>query len=362
MLDRKEPENRIEKTRVKKNRKRKTALLIVVLCLAVVCTAVAAGFVYVNHMSGKMDYEDTQDAEWDIDDQVAEELSGYRQIAILGVDARSMTNYDGARSDSILVVSIENDTGKIKMISLMRDCYLQIYNNDGELSLDKITHAHAFGGGVDTCRSLNRNLDLNIKEYAIFNWKAVADVVDALGGVTVEVKSNELYDLNKYGVETGEVIGRSYTTVNATGVQKLDGVQAASYCRIRKTSGGDSQRAERMKKVMTAIFAEAKDMNISKLNKIANTVLPEIRTNIGRTDIISLIAGLGKYQLDGNISLPYKFKGGIFNGVWYAVPKTLETNVIKLHNQAFGQLDYTVSKTVLGINKKIITDTGVTSE
>jgi len=353
---------RAEQKKSKKNKKKKTVLLVALLIIAVIGAVAAVGWSYMNHMIGKVDYQETHNAQWDVNEQVASDLSGYRQIAILGVDARSMTNYDGARSDSILVLSIEKKTGKIKMISLMRDSYLQIYNSQGVKSLDKITHAHAFGGGVDTCRSLNRNLDLNIKEYAIFNWKAVADVVDALGGVTVEVKSNELYDLNKYGAETGNVVGRSYTRVTSAGVQKLDGVQAASYCRIRKTSGGDSQRAERMKKVMEAIFGEAKNMNLSKLNKIANTVLPEIRTNLDNKNIIGLIAGMGKYQLDGSISLPYKYKGGIFHGVWYAVPKTLESNVVKLHQQAFDQAEYSVSDTVLQISKQIQEDTGVTLE
>lgn len=353
---------RTEQKKSKNKKKKRTARVVVLLLVAVICAIAAVGFAYMNHMIGKVDYQETHNAQWDIDDQTAKDLSGYRQIAILGVDARSMTNYDGARSDSILVLSIEKKTGKIKMISLMRDTYLQIYDGDGVKRLDKITHAHAFGGGVDTCRSLNRNLDLNIKEYAIFNWKAVADVVDALGGVTVEVKANELYDLNKYGNETGEVVGRSYTAISSAGVHTLDGVQAASYCRIRKTSGGDSQRAERMKKVMEAIFSEAKSMNLTKLNNIANTVLPEIRTNLDNKNIIGLIAGMGKYQLDGSISLPYEYKGGLFHGVWYAVPKTLETNVVKLHKQAFGQTEYAVSDTVREISDLIQKDTGVTSE
>jgi polyisoprenyl-teichoic acid--peptidoglycan teichoic acid transferase len=354
-------ENKVSKRSDKKSKKRRTVMWIVILLLAIIGACVAIGLIYANKMISKVDYQNTGSVEWEIDSQVATDLADYRNIAILGVDARSMTNYDGSRSDAIIVMSINKKTGSIKLISLMRDSYLEIYDSKGKLKLDKITHAHAFGGGVDTCRSLNRNLDLNIKEYAIFNWKAVADTVDALGGVKVDVKESELHDLNKYGNETGRIIGRSYTIVSSAGVQTLDGIQAASYCRIRKTSGGDSQRAERMKKVMGAIFSEAKHMNISQINKIADKALPEIRTNIKNNAILGLISGIVNYKLDGNIGLPYKYKGGMFHGGWYAVPKTLESNVIRLHNEAFGLADYKVTETVLGISKKIEQDTGVTA-
>lgn len=350
------------KKKAKTTRKRKTILLIIVLSLTVVAAFVAMGLIYANKMIDKVDYEETKNAEWDIDDQVAENLKDYRNIAILGVDARSMTNYDGARSDAIVILSINKKTGDIKMISIMRDSYLEIYNRQGEKYLDKITNAHGIGGGVDTCRSLNRNLDLNIREYAIFNWKAVADAVDALGGVTVEVKDNELYDLNKYGPQTGDIVGRLFTTVSSAGIQTLDGIQAASYCRIRKTSGGDSQRAERMKKVLEAMFKEAKQMNLSQLNEIAETALPGIRTNLNNSAIFGLIADIGKFQLKGSIGLPYKYDGGMFHGGWYAVPKTLESNVIQLQQDAFGLAEYKVSETVLGINTRIQEDTGVTAE
>lgn len=307
----------------------------------------------------QMDYEETRDVQWDIDPDVSDALSGYRNILILGVDARSMTNYDGSRSDAILVLSLDKETGTINMISLMRDSYLEIYDHEGELDLDKITNAHAFGGGVATCRALNRNLDLNIREYAVFNWKAVADVVDAFGGVQVEVKENELHDLNVYGDETGSYIGRPFTPVLTAGVQTLDGVQAASYCRIRKTSGGDSQRAERMKKVLQAIFTQAKSMNLAELKAISDNALPEIRTNMGSKAILTMLMELGTYNLNKNIGLPYEYDGGMFHGGWYAVPKTLETNVVRLHEEAFGQAGYLPSTDVLGISKLIIEDTGV---
>lgn len=358
-----EEQNTITKpTPPKKNggkKKRKTALWIAILVISVLGAFLAFGLIYANNMIDQVDYEETKNAEWDIDDKVAEAQKDYRQIAILGVDARTMSNYDGSRSDAILILNVNKKTGEIKMISIMRDTYLEIYNRKGEKYFDKITNAHGIGGGVDTCRSLNRNLDLSIREYAIFNWKAVADTVDALGGVTVEVKENELYDLNKYGQQTGDVVGRPYTAVTSAGIQELDGVQAASYCRIRKTSGGDSQRAERMKKVIEALFVEAKKMNLTQLNEIANNVLPEIRTNMDNSAIFGLIGDLGTFKLNGSVGLPYEYKGGMFHGGWYAVPKTLEKNVVQLQLDVFGLAEYQVSENVLDISNRIQEDTGV---
>lgn len=351
--------SRTQNIRSKQKKKYLIVTGILVMLLMTAGAFFALGYQALSKAVDKTDYEETHNAQWDIDPTVAEQLEDYRNILVLGVDARSMTQYDGSRSDAILILSIHKKTGAVKMISLMRDTYLEMYNREGELVLDKITHAHSVGGGVAASRSLNRSLDLNIQEYAIFNWKAVADVVDAFGGVEVEVKGNELHDLNKYGPETGEAIGRSYETVRTSGVQILDGVQAASYCRIRKTSGGDSQRAERMKKVLTAIFSEAKGMGLSELKQISSDALPQIRTNMDSNAIIGMLVQLGTFHIDQNIGLPYEYKGGMFHGGWYAVPRTLETNVVRLHLEAFGQEAYVPSATLAGISNRIIEDTGI---
>lgn len=99
----------------------------------------------------------------------------------------------------------------------MRDSYLKMEYMDGSMVLDKITHAHHYGGGADTCAALNRSLDLNIEEFVIFNWKAVADAVDCLGGVEINVKENEISDMNTWGPETAENTGGTYTEITSAG-------------------------------------------------------------------------------------------------------------------------------------------------
>ena len=150
--------------------------------------------------------------------------------------------YDGSRTDAIIVMSIDKSNGDIRLISVMRDSYLRMGYFDGSLILDKITHAHHYAGGVNTCAALNRSLDLNIEEFIIFNWKAVSDAVDCLGGVEINVKQNEIDDMNTYGNETARNVGGTYTAITQAGEQTLDGVQATIL------SNQKDQRRRRRKK------------------------------------------------------------------------------------------------------------------
>ena len=328
---------------------RNILILLVILFIAFV------GYFYA--VTSHFDRVDTSKSNFAIDSQVASDLKGYRNIAILGVDARANESYDGSRTDAIIIMSIKKSNGDIKLISVMRDSYLKM-NENGVLKLDKITHAHAYGGGVDTCAALNRSLDLNISEYIIFNWKAVADTVNALGGVTVDVKSNEISDLNKYGKETAENVGGTYTRITKTGKQTIDGVQAATYCRIRKTSGGDTGRANRYKKIMSAVMKKAMTSPL-KMNVLAEKVFPEIRTNMTQTEMLTAVLRSPGYDIKKNISWPKSYWGGILNGVWYAVPTTLSSNVTWLHSKAFDQTSYTPSTTCAAISNEIINSTGI---
>jgi polyisoprenyl-teichoic acid--peptidoglycan teichoic acid transferase len=204
------------KTRSSKRNSKKKKMIIIstLLALLVLAGAVAAiwGYGLINDKIDKIDYVETPQGneEFGIDAKVAADLKDYENIAILGVDdTQSKTNkFDGARSDAIIIASINKTTGDVLLTSVMRDTYMEIQDKDGDYQLDKITHAHAFGGGLNTCRALNRNLDLNITKFVIFNWESVADLVDSMGGIELDVKENELYDLNETGAGTATVLDR----------------------------------------------------------------------------------------------------------------------------------------------------------
>lgn len=333
-------------------------VLVVLLVLIGVCAAGA--YYFIDTQLSKFDYVETDYEEFGIDEGIAEKLDGYRNIAILGTDERQGESEDTARTDAIIIATVNESTGDITLTSIMRDSYLLMDSRYGESILDKATHAHAFGGPVNTCKMLNQSLDLNISEFLVMDWVSVADTVDALGGITIDVQENELADLNKWGPETAANTGREWTEITSTGEQRLDGVQAATYCRIRKTSGGDPGRTERMKKVVMAVLAEAKS-HPTKITSVTDSVLPEIRTNMNTSAFTSLIPKLLDFNISKSVGYPFNYWGGIMDdGIWYAVPTTLEENNARLHEEVFGDTDYQMSNKAAEINQKIINETGIT--
>lgn len=331
-------------------------VLIVLIILLAVCAAGA--YVFLDSQLSRLDTVDVDISEFDIDERVADDLSDYRNVAILGVDARAGESHEVTRTDAIIVASLDKKTGDVKLISVMRDSYLEMDSSTGDKMFDKATHAHVFGGPVNTCRMLNRSLDLNISEFIVMDWNSVADTVDALGGITVDVKDYEISDLNRWGPETAENTGRTWTPIYNTGKQKIDGAQAATYCRIRKTSGGDTGRTERMRKVVMSILKEVKN-NPSKITSVADKVLPEITTNMGTMDITTLLPQVVGFNISDSCSYPADYYGGMINGGWYAVPTTLEENAVTLHSRAFEQEDYIPTDRLKSISDAIIQDTGI---
>ena len=341
----------------KKNCKwnKKKVIRNAIIIIALIMVALIGIFFY---LTSHLDKFDTSNSDFGINSQVASDLSGYRNIAILGSDARSNEGLDGSRTDAIIIMSIKKSTGAVKLISVMRDSYLKLPYFDDELILDKITHAHHFTDGVGTCSALNRNLDLNIEEFVVFDWKAVSDIVDALDGIKVDVKENEIADLNKWGPETGENVGKDYKKITSTGEQTIDGVQATTYCRIRKTSGGDSGRAQRYKKVISAVMKKTATSPLA-LGKLTS-IMPQIRTNISQPKLLTLGLGFPFYNFQESYGFPQKYYSGLLpNQISYVVPTTLKSNVVDLHETVFGQSGYTVSDTCENISIEIINDTGL---
>ena len=326
--------------------------IVLVVFLAGVC-----GMVW--SLTDTFDRQETKPEDFAISAKAAEELKGYRNIAIFGTDGRADESYDTSRTDAIIILSFKKSNGDLRLISVMRDSYMKFEYFDGELILDKVTHANVYGGATNTCAALNRTLDLNIDEYVMFNWKAVSDAIDALGGITINVKKNELRDLNKWGPETAENVGGTYTKITKAGKQTLDGVQATTYCRIRKTSGGDSGRTTRYKKVVVATIKKAITQPW-KLQDLSNNVFPNIRTNMTQGDILSLLPLGLRMNMENSISWPKEYYAGLLSdGISYVVPITLESEVKRLHKKAFGQEKYKLSDEAAAINEEIIWNTGI---
>lgn len=334
------------KTNKKSKKSGKKKAVIAVVVIIVIILGIIAGFIY-NKVS-KVNFIKINEENLAIGNK-----TGYRNIALLGVDTRDMNSLDGSRSDAIIIVSINEQTKNVNLISVYRDSYMDVQGH----GLTKVTHAYAYGGPELALNTLNRNLDLDISEFVTVNFEIVADVVDLVGGIDIDIDKSELSQMNKYIEDTSKNVGRKANKITSAGKQHLDGIQAVTYARIRKTAGGDYKRTERMRIVLTEVFEKAKKMDAGKLNELANKVLPQVQTNIGLSEVISLIPTISSINISDSIGWPYEVKG-ITLDRWYGVPTTLEANVVKLHRDLFGQKDYTASDTVKTISQSIINKTG----
>ena len=340
----------------KEKRKISVFLKIIIVLLIILALIIGVAFFYVK---GKLDkiqkVELPSDKDLGITEITAKNLTGYRNIAIFGVDSRSDDYGVGNRSDCIIIASINNDTGAIKLISVYRDTYVNIEGH----GLDKITHAYSYGEAPLAVKTLNTNLDLNINEFVTVNFDSVAEAVDQLGGVQLTITSDEIKYINGYIDETSKVTGKTSKHITEPGTYTVDGVQAVAYSRIRYTDGGDYKRTERMRTVIEAMFSKLKTKNLNEINSFADKILPHVYTNISATDIISMVPSMSKYKVTESIRWPYDTKGKTMDR-WYGIPITLESNVTQLHKEAFGEENYTPSSDVKSISDSIINKTGYT--
>ena len=350
-----EEENNMRKKK-KMNKGIKIFLIILLVLVIIIVGLGVAGYTFVNGKIGKMQKENIDKTAVGINEETKQELKGYRNIALLGIDSRADDYGLGNRSDCMMIASINQETNEIKLISVYRDTYVYVTEN-GTKRLDKITHAYSYGGAQNTLKSLNEAMDLNITEFVTVNFDAVIAAVDSLGGVYIDIDKSEIKYVNDYIDATSESSGVKSSHITHSGRQKLDGVQAVSYTRVRYTAGGDYKRTERMRTVVEAMLSKAKTLGVGQLNSFADTILPKIRTNISSSEIWGLIPKLASFKVTESIGWPYDTKG-ITLDRWYGVPVTLQSNVERLHKEAFEQEDYEASDTVKEMSAAIVKKTG----
>ena len=183
-------------------------------------------------------------------------LDNYTNIAIFGIDNRSSGNYESGNSDCIMIASINDDTKEVKLVSVYRDSFLAVDDKD---SLRKLNAAYAKGGPTGAVAALNKNLDLNITEYVSVDFNAVMEVVDALGGIELDITKEEASNMHIWIDEMNEVMGTHGKPVSGPGVQQVNGIQALAYCRDRMSGGDDFRRTERQRIVVGKIVEKAKN-------------------------------------------------------------------------------------------------------
>ena len=339
--------------------KKRKKYIIFGIELAVILAMVAVLYVVMTRTSEGPKVVALEPEELEIQQEVAENetMKGYMNIALFGVDAQSDNElFKGSNSDSIMIASINMDTGDIKLVSVYRDTYLNV----GTDYYRKCNYAYAAGGAEQAVKMLNMNLDLDITNFVTVGYKGLREVIDGLGGIYVEVDSEELKHINNYQIGISEVLQCDYTPVTEAGYQLLDGLQATAYCRIRYTAGDDFKRASRQREVIMAIEEQAKKADLATLTKVFNDAIDDIYTSLDTQDILDLLENISKYRIVDQGGFPeesMRTTANIGAKGSSVTPLDLESNVVWLHHFLFDDQEYEVTDSVREYSRKIEEET-----
>ena len=331
----------------KRSRKKRRAKLILTFEILLILVLIAGGVYYYNF--SKLQNYDLDKGNIAVNDFKDENIKDYYTFVLYGVDSQTNQLAKGNRSDSIIIASINKKTKKVKLLSVYRDTYSSVEGH----GFTKINHAYSYGGPELSLSTINRNFDLNAQQFVTVNFKSLANVVDLLGGIELDIQKEEMSNLNAYIGNMNKINGGNSPKIKNPGKQTLDGNQAVAYARIRYTAGGDLRRAERQRIVVGQILAKAKKSNPVTISKIIDEMFPQILTSFSSKEVLFLAKDLLSYEIEDSQGFPFDNKGAKINGVYYGLPVTLESNVIKMHKYLYGTENYTPSDTVKEISKSI---------
>ncbi|MCD7982410.1 MAG: LCP family protein [Clostridiales bacterium] len=353
------------KTTTGRRKRRKIILFVIEIVILALVIVALIFYQKLNLLDTSHQLDQSQIEVNEVEEETLANFEGYTTIAIFGLDNRTQGVYESGNSDVIIILNINNDTKEMSMVSVYRDTYLNVAAVGEDNKFRKCNSAYNYGGVEQAITMLNRNLDLDIDNYLCVDWTAVAEAIDILGGVEIEIETEEELEwLNAYMDDTNLHVGTNEDYVSGTGLQTLTGVQAVAYCRIRFTSGDDYKRAERQRRVISQMFESAKSASLSQLNELVETVFPDISTDLSKKDILTMASAMLNYDMSSSGGFPYyKTTMTISSSTGsVVVPLDLESNVIALHEQLFGTENYTPSATVQEYSDYIISVTGLDAD
>lgn len=285
-------------------------------------------------------------------------MEGYWNIALFGVDANSESELiKGGRSDSTMIASINLQTGDIKLVSVYRDTYLNIGND----TYIKCNTAYARGGGEQAVMMLNANLDMDINDFIAIGYEGLQGVVDGLGGVYLDVDEEELEHINNYQISIAKTLDiDDYKPVTEPGYQKLNGLQATAYCRIRYKKGDDFARAASQRELIKAIEERVKETDLATLTDVFTETMKHVVTTLTVEDITPYLSKVADYKIVDEGGFPeasMRTTGNIGSKGSSVIPVDLESNVEWLHGFLFDKTEYTASDKVKEYSARIKSDT-----
>ena len=345
-----------------KKRKARQQRRIILFAVELIALEVLVGAIVAVSTIGKMERVHINEENIVFNESVEEnqEMKGYRNIALFAVDSRKGKLGKGQRTDTIMIASINQDTGDVKLCSVYRDTYLNLGND----KYNKANAAYAQGGPEQALNMLNWNFDMNITEYITVGFDALIEVIDALGGVQIDVAENEINDLNNYQrsmfvEDENDPLNENIVKVTEPGLQTLNGLQATAYCRIRYV-GDDYGRTERQRKVLMACMDKAKQASPTTLVEILNSAIDDVSTNLDLGEMASILQDVNSYQIVAQDGVPFESNrstGNIGSKGDCVVPLDLTDNVTMLHEFLFGVENYAPSEQVQEYSEKIKSDT-----
>ena len=266
-------------------------------------------------------------------------------IALFGVDARP--DESNSRSDTIMILSIDQENNDMKITSIMRDTYIHIPTE----YYTRINAAYFFGGPKLAVQTINTNFDMDITDYITVNFNAIADLVDAVGGIELTITEEEVDIMNKTIKESNRLLDGEPSDYVSIGTQVCDGHQVLAYVRIRKLGNGDFDRTARQREVLSLIFQKIKsELSIDLITNLAMAVSDDISTSLTNNEILLLAYRF--YRTDGMpqvqaLTNKEYLKSATIGGSMVLLPYTLEDAVIDLHTKIYGEANYVPTETLI---------------
>lgn len=355
-----------KKSRKYKKMRRRKIIFGIEITVLLILSGILFVYAWINRSMDKMNQDTLDSSQIQINSEVKantdlSQMSGTQVIALVGVDARGVEGSELAESmnsDTIILCCIDHDKQEIRMVSIMRDTWMNMAKyTDEYYEFDKANSAYNRGGPESMLSMLNTNLDLALTDYVTVNFKALADAIDVLGGLDIEMTNAECVHANNYNREVSEAQGVEYEAIpydedlgdDYSEVRHVSGALATSYARIRYGGGDDAKRTSRQRIVINLMVQKLKQ-NPTKIPEILDEVMGNVSTSLTKNEILELGMHAVTYTMGTSYAYPFQLCYGenVVNalGEDVVIPVTLEFNVRELHEYLYPGLSYEPSAAV----------------
>ncbi len=355
-----------KKSRKYKKMRRRKIIFGIEITVLLILSGILFVYAWINRSMDKMNQDTLDSSQIQINSEVKantdlSQMSGTQVIALVGVDARGVEGSELAESmnsDTIILCCIDHDKQEIRMVSIMRDTWMNMAKyTDEYYEFDKANSAYNRGGPESMLSMLNTNLDFALTDYVTVNFKALADAIDVLGGLDIEMTNAECVHANNYNREVSEAQGVEYEAIpydedlgdDYSEVRHVSGALATSYARIRYGGGDDAKRPSRQRIVINLMVQKLKQ-NPTKIPEILDKVMGNVSTSLTKNEILELGMHAVTYTMGTSYAYPFQLCYGenVVNalGEDVVIPVTLEFNVRELHEYLYPGLSYEPSAAV----------------